>query len=135
MAIDYSVMSALAQTLIAANGRAVTFVKQDRTPADAAVPWRGAAAPTATPGATELAGSAVFVPPSSVASLGMSTKASDLVKRSEAIMMVGLGPTATADLSDYDEVVDGASRWRIVGVEKLAPGSTTLLYYVGVEGK
>lgn len=133
--IDYTELATEAQTLVAGTGRSVTFVQLDRDPADPSKPWRGASDPRATPEST-VAGSAVFVEPSSATALGMSTEIVDsLVKRSEAIMIVALGPTVTADLQDYDEVIDGSKTWRIEGVEKLQPADVVLLYFVGVAGK
>lgn len=129
--VDYAALSQIANTLVAENGRAVTFIKMDRTPADPAKPWRGAAAPTATPAAT-LAATAVFVEPSSASRLGISSEESDLVKRSTQIMMVALGSESSEDLRDYDQVLDDGTHWKITTVEQLKPGDTSLLFFVGV---
>ncbi len=131
MAVDYVALANQALTLITDNGRSVTFRRLDRTPADPAMPWRGAADPRATPDAS-VAGPAVAVPPSGAAALGLRVEDSELVKRSEQIFIVALGATSTDDLTTFDEVLDGTELWKIVGVEKLRPAATTLLYFVGV---
>jgi len=132
--VDYAELADTAKELVEGFGREVSFVKLNRTPADANIPWDGPADPRV--GATTEPGSAVFVEPSSATELGISTTLLEtLAKRSGAIMIAALGSTSTVDLMGYDEVVDGTVRWKIVGVEKLQPASTTLLYFVGVAGK
>lgn len=129
--VDYSQLATTAKRLVDANGRSVTFVKMDRTPADASKPWRGAAAPTSSPAAT-LAAIGVFVEPSSASRLGISSEESDLVKRSTKIMIVALGSGSSEDLKDYDQVLDEGNYWKITAVEQLKPGDTSLLFFVGV---
>lgn len=125
--IDYLKLAALAKTMIDGAGRPVTFVKLNRTPTDPAKPWRGNVDPRGAPAAT-LTANAVFVEPSSATKLGMSTTTSDLLKKSKAILLVA----TDTELEGYEEVIDGTSRKRILAVEKLKPGSTTLLYFVGI---
>lgn len=126
---DYTKLAATAQRLVENSGRDITLVEFNTTPADASKPWRGASDPRTTPDAT-LAVSGVFVEPSSATKLGMSTEVSDLLKRSSQIIIVA----STADLKSYNEVIDSdSSRWKIVGMETLKPGDTTLLYFIGVQ--
>jgi hypothetical protein len=58
----------------------------------------------------------------------MSVALQELVKRSKMVLMA----PPEVDLEGYDELVDRGERWRITGVQKLEPGDTVLLYYVGV---
>lgn len=126
---NYTKLAAIAQRLVSESGRAITLVQFNSTPADANKPWRGAADPRGTPDAT-LAVDGVFVEPSSATKLGMSSEVSDLLKRSSQIIIIA----TTVDISDFQEVIDtDTKRWKILGMETLKPGDTTLLYFVGVE--
>lgn len=129
MAIDYLVLAGKGKALVKKNGRAITFRMRSRTPADSLKPWRGPS-PTAV---IEVPTYGVFVPPSSANLLGQSVKLDDLVKRSEAIIIVAPG-SDVVDLSNYDEIVDGGVSWHVKGVEKLQPADTILLYFFGVGG-
>lgn len=125
---DYTKLAATASRLVTNAGRTITLVQFNSTPAEASKPWRGATTPRTDPDAT-LEVSGVFVEPSSAVRLGMSTEISDLLKRSTQIIIVA----ATADLSGYQEIIDSdTKRWKIVGMEKLQPADTTLLYFIGV---
>ncbi len=132
MAVDYTALATTAKRLVDENGRSVTFRRLSRTLDDAAKPWRGSATPRTTVDAT-VEGFAVVVPPSAASALGLSTTDSELVKRSEQIMIVALGSTSTDDLATFDEVLDGTELWKIQQVETLKPAATTLLYFVGVK--
>ena len=121
-----------ALSLIAANGRTVTFIKLDADATDTDKPWRGNAAPRAVPEASVVT-SAVFVPPSSASQLGLSRKIQDEVKRVDQIAIVSTGGTVQTDLSNMDEVIDtDGSRWKIMFVETLQPASVKILYFVGL---
>lgn len=128
MAKDYSGLRATAQRLVENFGRPVTFVLFEDDPADPAKPWRGAADPR-SPAESEIAGSAVAVPPSSASQLGLRVDHVDFVKRSDQILIA----FAETDIEEYDEVLDSDGvRYKIEGVEKLRPAETTLLFFVGV---
>ncbi len=129
MTIDVTALIATAQRLITENGRSVTFIEFNSTPAEADKPWNGPTDPRATPDSTA-AHDAVFVEPSSAVKLGLSSEASDLIKRSDQIMIVS--PGAAVDLRIYQEVDDDSQRWKITAVEILKPGSSTMLAFVGV---
>lgn len=121
-----------ALNLIAAKGRPVTFIKLDTDATDSAKPWRGNVDPRATPEAS-VQTSAVFVPPASASSLGLSRRLDQEVKRVEQIAIVSTGGTEQTDLSAMDEMVDtDTSRWKISFVETLKPASTNILYFVGL---
>jgi hypothetical protein len=55
----------------------------------------------------------------------------DDAARAEKIFIVARN-AVDVDLDTYDTIVDGAVVWRILFVEELKPGATSLLYYVGV---
>ena len=132
MAIDYVKAATTAARLVSENGRSVTFLRLDQTIDDSAKPWRGTSNPRTVPDDT-VTTSGVFVSPmEGGALLGRTTTSIEWIKRSEQICIVALGATSTDDLSRFDELLDGTERWRITGVETLKPGSTTLLYFVGV---
>jgi len=132
MAIDYVALANKAQTLVQDSGRSVTFRRLDRTTLDdAGKPWRGTATPRTTVDASVTA-TAVVVSPAGAAALGIVTLDSELIKRSQEVMIVALGATSTDDLSTFDEVLDGTVLWKIQKVDTLKPADTTLLYFVGV---
>lgn len=63
------------------------------------------------------------------AQAGMSTEVSDLLHRSEQIVIV----STSTDLSDFNTLVDTDTiRWKITGTEHLKPGTVSLLYFIGV---
>lgn len=128
--VDLTPLIATAQRLITENGRAVTLVQFNTTPSNSDKPWLGPADPRSSPDST-LAVDAVFVNPGETFSLGASFKVSDLMKRSEQIMLVS--PGASADMSLYNEVIDtDGSKWKIDQIEVLKPGTSVALVYVGV---
>jgi len=127
--VETASLIATAQRLITENGRSVTFVQFDSTPTDGAKPWLGPTDPRTTPDST-LTVDAVFVSPAGAASLGLKAETSDLLKRSEQIMVVS--PGAAVDLRIFNEVTDDSTQWKIVGVQTLKPGSSVMLSYVGV---
>ena len=128
--VETAPLIATAQRLITENGREVTFVQFDSTPGDANKPWNGPTDPRAAPDST-LVLDAVFVAAGAAGGLGLSETVSDLLKRSDQIMIIS--PGASADMSIYQEVIDGGERWKVVGVETLKPGSSVLINYVGVK--
>lgn len=130
MAIDTAALIVIAQRLINENGRSVTFIQFDSTPGDVTKPWNGPTDPRATPDSTA-AFDAVFVSPGAASSLGLSAETTDLIQRSDQIMIVSAG--AAIDLRIYEEVDDDSQRWKITGVETLKPGASTLLSFVGVK--
>lgn len=131
MAIDYAALAVTARELVEANGRQVTLRRLENAPSNALKPWRGATDPT-SPADASATPYGVAVSPSSAQSLGMSTTDNDLVKKAEQIFIITPVSGETNDYSTFHELLDGAVPYRIIGVEKLKPGSTTLLYFIGV---
>lgn len=128
--IDYVALQKTARGLVNDLGRPVTFVQLTETPADPSEPWRGADTPR-NPAATEVPGDAVAVPPSSASQLGFTNLDSDFVKRAEQIF-IAVVDAGQPDIEEFDEVIDGATTWKINAVEKLQPATTTLLFFVSV---
>lgn len=122
----------LANRLISKHGRSITLNKRDRDPADANKPWNGPTNVAADPEDTQTLVAAALQPSSAV-QLGITTENSDLVKRSSEILLVAPPSTAAYDLSTFDEVVDGGEVLRITAVEKLKPGTQTIIYFIGVK--
>ena len=129
--VDLTPLIAVAQRLITENGRSVTLVQFDTVPTSASQPWKGNADPRATP-AAELPIDAAFVNPSGASSLGLSLTTSDLLKRSEQILIIS--PGAQVDVTPFHEVldIDGTS-WKIQAMEVLRPGTETALAFIGVK--
>lgn len=140
MTIDYDAILTEAQAAITsaatdAGGvaRQITIERFAQTAATPSQPWKGPADPRASVDATATL-DAVFVPPTGAAKLGMGSVDEDLLKMTSAICIVA--PTsATYDLTTANEIVDSldSERKKVVFVEKLAPGPTVMLYFIGVE--
>jgi len=127
--VDYVALAATATRLVEANGRALSFIRLEDTPTDANEPWRGNTAPRNLADSVVL-GSGVAVPPSSASTLGIHVTDDHFLKRAEQILIC----VADSDIENYDEVIDeGSTVWKITGVEKLRPATTTLLFFVGVK--
>jgi hypothetical protein len=128
--VDYTRLAEMAERLVRNNGRSISFVKLNTTPANPSRPWKG----PASGGETTLALNGVFVPPNTVrqfglTALGEGTEFKDLVTFSEQIIITAQGDN---DLREFTSVVDNGDRWGIIGLQVLKPGSTTLLAFVGV---
>ncbi len=134
MAVDYQKAAQLALRLISENGRAVTLVKLGQTAADPAKPWRGNPDARNTPEASA-ATTGVFVPASG-GGLGFISEDSELVKRSEQILLVAAESVSSYKIEDFNEVIDPEdaidTRWRVTQVEMLKPAGIRLLYAIGV---
>jgi len=127
-AIDYTEMAAVAQSLIDANGRTVTVIAWKETPADAAKPWEGPDDPRGTPANTDDV-KGCFVPLAG-SGLGTDTIDADALKRTYEVCMIG--PGASFDLATANELIDSTVHKRVTFVQTLKPGSTVLMYYLGV---
>ena len=129
--VDFVKSANTAKRLIDKNGRTVTLVQFDQSPADNAKPYEGPTAPRANPDAS-VSVKAAFVPLSGASALGIRIEDVQLLKRTVELCLVGPGPTETRDFSKYDEIVDGGSNRKITFVEVLKPADTTVLYFFGI---
>ena len=73
---------------------------------------------------------AAFVPPSGASQLGLSTEVTDLLRRSEQILIVS--PGTTVDLRGYNELIDNGVRYKVDMMETLKPGDDIVLNFIGV---
>jgi hypothetical protein len=135
---DYAKLAATAKRLIEQNGRPVTLYKANREPADPAQPWRGVdlgSAPTGADGGGRISNvKAAFVPVRGT-SLGQdATEGPEGLQRDieQSVLIAATSLPAGSDLSAYDTLLDGGRIWRIYSIGKLAPGTTTLIWDLGV---
>lgn len=126
--VDLAPLIVTAQRLITENGRSVTFIQHDSTPAVSANPWDGPTDARAAPDSTAVM-DAVFVNPGSAAQLGLATEQADLIMKSEQIMIVSPG---AVDLDIFQEVLDAGTYWKIMNIQVLKPGSVIALAFIGV---
>jgi hypothetical protein len=124
--MDYAEIVAVVIELIADTGRSVVFEQLAATPADAAKPWKGPAAPTVGASLTTLA---TFVPPSGT-DFGNGFVSQELLARADQVCLVA--PDAAFDMALCTSITDAGSRWRVEWVQTLKPGDTVLLHAVGV---
>lgn len=112
--------------LVTKNGRVVTFIELNATPANPSFSFEGPVDPQAVP-TRSLTTSGCFVEPDSLQRLGITQKIQELIQRSDRIMLV----PGSNDLRDYNVVTDEGETYKITGIETLRPGTTTLLHFVG----
>lgn len=129
--VDFTRLAATAKRLVDANGRSITLNKLEADVPDAAKPWRGAAAPAATPEAT-ITLSGVAVSPVGAVNLGIAAAEDDFIKRATEIFIAAPGSTPIADLKQFQQLVDGSDTFAINEVRELRPADLTLLYYISV---
>lgn len=129
---DFVKLANTAQRLVAKNGRPVTIRRLSQAPADVNKPWKGPTNPQNNYDA-QVTTPAVFVPPASLVQLGKSTIDEDMLKRVDQVAIVAPGPTETADLSTFNEILDENNTvYKVEFTETLRPASTTLVYFMGV---
>lgn len=73
----------------------------------------------------------VYVEPSSNTALGFSIQNHAMFKACSAIFL--LAADGVNDFEEFDEVIDRGKKLIIDHVEKLDPGETPILYFVGVK--
>ena len=128
-------LAADAKELIEENGRSVTLYAKSRTAANPTQPWRG---PSATPGDT-FSAILAMVPASTSAFgsiLGKAGRDKDgtLVRTIEQVgLLASTSTTAVGkDLNNFDSLLDGTKLYRVVAVEELKPGATSLIWVLGM---
>jgi hypothetical protein len=131
VAKDYTNIANTALRLVEKYGRSMVVLKFVTTPANESKPWEGAEDPREEAEAETI--NAVSVSTGEAVKLGMHTQDSDMVKRSDQILIVAPGAANQIDLSDFNEVADQGVNWKITMVEKLQPASTILLFYIGIK--
>lgn len=139
--VDFVSLAAVAQRLIEENGRNVTLFKKDRTPANAAEPWRGPDLTAPDPAAGIGPVTVAFVPPTG-GGFGKLLFDSDETLRVK-IDQVGLlatdsvldlvPPRTAAEVEQSDTLRDGTRVYKIVSVGHLQPGDTSLMFVLGLK--
>lgn len=127
MATDFAEFVALAQELIAENGRPVALVKMSAAAADPDKPWNGPGAPAEAARVDNVL--ACFVPPSG-SGLGRDIATPEQLARCEQVALIAPG---AEDYEPFGVIVDGGARWKVQWVSVLKPGPLTVLYAFGVK--
>ena len=133
MAFNYAGVSKKAKKLVDKFGREITFIQLSEALTDSTKPWRGSLTPRVNP-ANSLIIKGVFVPPSSSVELGLQTIKPGMTDRASQIIIIAPGVEhVDVEFEQFDEVLDGTVRWKIVKVETLKPGSDRIVYFIEVE--
>jgi hypothetical protein len=118
--VNYVSLAATAKRLIEANGRNVTFSIKGETPLMPDKPWRG----------NDPAGDNSFVAKAVIIPFEESDTEGSLVRRGDARMFVAATSATVAGKSmrEVDSVLDGTELWKVVDVNDITPGPTSVLY-------
>lgn len=118
--VDYVKQAATAKRLIEANGRTVTLVRKNRTPADAAKPWRAPASPVDSTVASPIG---VIYPMEEKDENGtvFRTGKSQLLLAHDSL-------SPTQNLDDIDHVLDGTTKYKVLEANVIKPGTVTVVY-------
>ena len=130
MALDYANFRNLADRLIGENGRPLTIVREDQgNPADPTKPWRGSTGASTV--STVVTG--VFV------EFEKEDFEGTLVRRGDKRVLIAAQDvedettgTQNVKVEDYDFILDGAVRWKIVTADLIEPGPLRIMYDVQV---
>ena len=128
--VDYAKFRSLAERLIEENGRVLSLVRRDQgNPTDPAKPWRGS---------TEAATITVAVL-GVVIDFEKEDFDGSLVRRGDKRILISDksvidegGSAANLQIEDYDHILDGTTRWKILGVSLIEPGDTRIMYDIQV---
>ncbi len=125
MLVDYTELVTVARSLIEGTGRQVTFQKLSTSPIDPSKPWNGPGVPTVQSSAVLFA---TFVPAGG-GGFGREFVSEEMLRRVDQVCLVA--PNSN-NMSEFNTVIDTAT-WGIEWVHELKPGSTTLLWAIGVK--
>ena len=125
MSYDYGPIIATGEQLVKQYGRKFEMVKLATGVADVAKAWD---TPTGTPTKKEFYG--VFMNPYDITRMGYDVALVDLVKISKRFVMV----VSTEELHVYQKAIDDGQTYTITGMTALKPGSTALLWMIGLSG-
>lgn len=130
MALDYANFRLLAERLIEANGRDISLVRRDQgNPVDPAKPWRGSTeADTAT-----VVVKGIFI------EFEKEDFDGSLVRRGDKRVLIADksvidegGAIPNLKIEDYDHILDGATRWKIITAELIEPGPLRIMFDIQV---
>lgn len=124
--VDYVAFRNLAERLIEANGRTLSLVRRDQgNPTDPSKPWRGS---------TE-AGEIVVVVQGIVIEFEKEDFDGTLVRRGDKRILIADksvidegGSATNLKIEDYDHVLDGGTRWKIMTAELIEPGPLRIMF-------
>lgn len=134
--VDYDEFAAIAKELVEEHGRTITLLKRNTTPTTPGTPWTGnTATPGSGSGGASVSAIACFVP---AAGSGFGSAARDrdldIVKDVEQFALIAsTSLPANTDLRAFDSIDDGTHIWKVVFVEELRPGPTSLIWQIGVK--
>lgn len=123
--VDYVSFQNLAERLIEANGRTLSLVRRDQgNPTDPAMPWRGS---------TE-ADTITVVVKGVVIDFEKEDFDGSLVRRGDKRILIAAksvtdeSSASNLKIEDYDHVLDGTVRWKIITAELIEPGDTRIVF-------
>lgn len=133
--VNYTALAATALRLVEANGRSVSLKRDNRTPDNAAQPWRGTStAPDAGQGGATETAIMAFVPASGSGLGRIAANAEgQLAVAYDQVGLVAASSVPGVDLEAFDRVLDAGVDWRIVTRELLQPSGTPLLWVLGLK--
>ena len=124
--VDFIKFRNLAERLIEENGRTLSLVRRDQgNPTNPAQPWRGS---------TEAATITVAVL-GVVIDFEKEDFDGSLVRRGDKRILISDksvidegGGASNLQIEDYDHILDGTTRWKILTVNLIEPGDTRIMY-------
>lgn len=121
------------RALIEANGKAITFTRKARTPADAAKPWNG---PSTDPMAASpaISYSSVRAVRDEIVIADAPANGIRSPLKSKLYVSASSFPDGHVDVTTLDNADDGTHLWKICYVEPIAPGDIDVIYEMGLEG-
>ncbi len=129
MALDYVSFQNLAERLIEENGRTISLVRRDQgNPTDPSKPWRGS---TEADEITVVV-KGVFV------EFEKQDFDGTLVRRGDKRILIAdksvndESSASNLKIEDYDHVLDGGVRWKIITAELIEPGDLRIMFDIQV---
>lgn len=130
MALNYNNFRDLAERLIEENGRSMALVRRDQgNPTDPAKPWR----------ASTEANTVTVTVQGVFTEFEKEDFDGTLVRRGDKRVLVAASSVEDAatgsqniKIEDYDHIIDGAVRWKIVEATLIEPGALRVMYDVQV---
>lgn len=128
--VDYVSLADVAERLIEKNGRTISLVRRDQgNPVDSAKPWRSSTE------ADEITVSVLGV----VIKFEKEDFDGTLVRRGDKRALIAAnsvtdagGSASNLKIEDYDHIIDGTTRWKIIDAETVEPGDTRVYYDIQV---
>lgn len=124
--VNYTSFRSLAERLIEANGRSLSLVRRDQdNPTDPVKPWRDSTE------AAEITVAVIGV----VIDFEKEDFDGSLMRRGDKRILVADksvidegGSAANLNIEDYDHIIDGGVRWKILSAKVVEPGDTRIMF-------